>query len=140
MVAWRTKLVVAYMMKVLQAFGNPQQDVEPSWPVEVAGGWGLAVQQVPQVTVGHVVKDSNAVVCLTAATQKGHNVGVVQPCHDAHLNIELEVSLNTIQQMKALCDAVTARMALPTLFQAGMCAAMLEARAVCVRRPFKQLL
>ena len=55
------------MMKVLQAFGNPQQDIEPSWPVEVAGGGGLAVQQVPQITVRHVVKNSNTMICLTAA-------------------------------------------------------------------------
>ena len=90
------------MMKVLQAFGNPQQDVEPGWPVEMAGGWGLAVQQVPQVTMGHVVEDSNAVVCLTAAAQEGHHIRVVQTCHDAHFHIELQVSLNITKTVKAL--------------------------------------
>ena len=83
-------------MEILQALGNSQQDIEPSWPVEVTSSWGLAVQEVPQVAMRHVGKDSHTLVCLTAAPQKWEHIGVVQARHDAHFHIEFQVSLTHI--------------------------------------------
>lgn len=93
-------------MEIFQAFGNSQQHIEPGWPVEVRSGWCLAVQEVPQVTMGHVGEDSHTLVCLTAAPQEWEHVGVVQARHDAHLHIELQVPLNPCQRLGPPCIGV----------------------------------
>ena len=60
----------------------------------MAGSSNLAVQQVSQVAMRHVLKDSNPLVCLATAAQQRYYMTMVQPCHDAHFYIELQVSLH----------------------------------------------